>query len=99
MDEDYLCQYCNHPDYIIIGGQSAVGSRRHKKPETRVDAVDSVKLHDLKRQETFLLVIRHIIIQKERWRIVLFPFLITSDSKILGMMENKVFFKRKLQKR
>lgn len=77
---------------ISIGGQSAVESRRHKKTETRVAVVDIVQLHGLKRQKKSLHVIRHIIAQEEQrgGRTVLFPFLVISDSKILGMMENKI---------
>lgn len=84
MDKNHGCAYCSHSNYFSIGGQSGVEGRNNKKPKTRTDVVDIIKLQGLKGWKTFLHVIRHVIIQKKLLggMIVLFPLQGISDSKI-----------------
>lgn len=78
LEKDHLCKYCSHFHYISIGGQSAVQGGNHMKTETGVDVVVIVVLH-LKRQNTFLHMVRHSIIQKGAVRWEDSAFLISSN--------------------
>ena len=71
MDNSALVAYISCSDYFSTGDQAEKKKKKkkkkgsnHKKIEAKKDDVETVKLHDLKGQKTFLHVVRYIIMCK-----------------------------------
>ena len=68
MDNSALVSYFSCSDYFSTGDQAEKKKKKkgrdHKKIEAKKDVVETVKLHDLKGQKTFLHVVRYIIMCK-----------------------------------